>query len=52
MDAKILERISYYLAENMLLRQDRLYELVENDIGCTREEFDLVFQQLVQAYIK
>ena len=52
MDAKILERISYYLAENMLLRQDRLYELVENDIGCTREQFDAVFQQVVEAYTK
>jgi hypothetical protein len=52
MDTKILERISYYLAENMLLRQDRLYELVENDIGCTREEFDLVFQKVIQAYLK
>ena len=52
MDSKILERICYYLAENILLRQDRLYELVENDIGCTREAFDLAFAELVKAYLK
>lgn len=52
MDAKILERICYYLAENMLLRQDRLYKLVENDVGCSKEQFDRIFEQVVQAYTK
>jgi hypothetical protein len=41
-----------YLGEDMSLSEDSLFELVEYDLGCTRDEFNHAYAEVIKAYTK